>query len=406
MEAPGMTLSSQIVADFSVIMTIAAVVVFLFYKLKQPLILGYLIAGIIIGPYTPPFSLVTRLDVFAATADLGVIMLLFGIGLEFPLSRFRNIGLKIPLGISAIEIALMFAISFGIGGLLGWSYMDALFLGAALASSSTVIIAKVLGDMGKLKDTPALVMMGVLIAEDLFVVLILALITSVVGSSPADLPGVALDIGKILLFIAGSLVIGRLVVPRVIDWAAGLKQDEVLILMALGLCFGLSVVANLLGLSMAIGAFLIGVLVANAKSVEKVATLTMPIKNMFAAVFFVSMGALIDITQFRLFLVPALIVTVAMMAGKILGCGVGTKVLGYDLSTSLKVGMGMGQIGEFAFIVVKVGQDMNMISPILFPIIGVAAAITAFLTPYCIRLSYRPELALWLGRLRLPKRGV
>jgi CPA2 family monovalent cation:H+ antiporter-2 len=394
------TFSSEIIADFAVIMTIGALVTFLFYELKQPLILGYLIAGVIIGPYTPPFSLVSRLDVLGAAADLGVILLLFGIGLEFPLARLRKVGLKVPIGISAIEIALMFLISYGIGSMLDWSFMDSLFLGAALASSSTVIIAKVLTDLGKLKDTSALVMMGVLVVEDILVVLMLALITAIAGAGSLGLPGLAWTVGKILLFIFGALIIGSLVVPRIIDRIARLEQNEVLILIALGLCFGLSVVANILGLSMAIGAFLMGVLVANAKSSGKVASLTSPIKDMFAAMFFVSMGALIDITQFRVFLVPALIVTGVMMVGKTVGCGLGTKVFGYDTSTSLKVGLGMGQIGEFAFIVVKAGQDMNLISPILFPIIGVAAAITAFTTPYSVKLSYKIDSTRWLARLR------
>ncbi len=395
-----MTFSSEIVADFAIIMAIAGIVTFLFYKLKQPLILGYLIAGIIIGPYTPPFNLVTRPDVFGAAADLGVILLLFGIGLEFPLAKLRNVGLKVPIGISAIEIALMFLISFGIGWMLGWSFMDSLFLGAALASSSTVIIAKVLSDLGKLKDSSTLIMMGVLVAEDLVVILMLALITSIASTDSPAFPSLSLTIGKILLFMFGALIIGSLVVPRIIDRIARLEQNEVLILIALGLCFGLSVVANLLGLPMAIGAFLMGVLVANSKSSGKVASLTSPIKDMFAAMFFVSMGALIDITQFQAFLVPALIVTGAMMVGKMVGCGLGTKVFGYDASTSLKVGLGMGQVGEFAFIVVKAGQDLNLISPIIFPIIGVAAAITAFSTPYTIKLSYQIDLNQWFARFK------
>lgn len=395
-----MTFSSEIIADFAVIMTIGAFVTFLFYKLKQPLILGYLIAGVIIGPYTPPFSLVTRLDVVGAAADLGVILLLFGIGLEFPLARLRKVGFKVPIGVSAIEIALMFLISYGIGWMLGWSFMDSLFLGAALASSSTVIIAKVLSDLGKLRDTSALIMMGILIVEDLFVVLILALITAIVGAGSLDFPVLAWTVGKVLLFIFGTLIVGSLIVPRIIDRTARLEHDEILILVALGLGFGVSVVANILGLSMAIGAFLIGVLVASAKSADRVASLSSPIKHMFAAMFFVSMGALIDISQFRVFLIPALVVTAIMMVGKMIGCGVGTKAFGYDTPTSLKVGLGMGQIGEFAFIVAKAGQDLNVIGTTVFPTIAIAAAITAFLTPYMIKLSYRINPTQWFARLR------
>jgi len=395
-----MDFSASVVADFAVIMTVAGLVTFICHRLNQPLILGYLIAGIIIGPYTPPFSLISRLDVLSATADLGVVLLLFTVGLEFPLAKFRK-SFKSYAGIAVIEIALMFLISFAVGFWLNWPFMDCLFLGAALASSSTVIIAKVLGDMGKMKDVSAHIMLGVLVIEDLIVVVTLSTITSIVGADSPGLAGLAWTGGKILLFIAGAFIVGLLLVPRLVDGAAhaehddSAEHDEVIILVALGLCFGLSIIGNSLGLSLAVGAFLMGLFVAGARSASRVASLTSSIKSMFAAIFFVSMGAFIDITQFRVFLVPALIVTAAMMVGKILGCGLGTKAFGYDLSTSLKVGLGMGQIGEFAFIVAKVGQDLNVTSPFLFPTIGVAVAITAFLTPYMIRLSYRisPEPA-------------
>ena len=264
-----MPLSLQIVADLAVIMVIAAAVTFIFHRLKQPLILGYLIAGIIIGPYTPPFSLVNRLDVLGATADLGVILLLFAIGLEFPIARLRTIRLKVYAGISVIEIALMFLISYGVGWLMGWSFMDSLFLGAALASSSTVIIAKVLRDMGKLKDISALVMMGVLVAEDLIVITMLAIITSVVGAGSSSLLDISWTLGKVLLFLVAASLIGIMVIPKVIDWVARpehdsrVEHDEVLVLTALGLCFALSIIGNTLGLSMAIGAFLMGVFIAN-----------------------------------------------------------------------------------------------------------------------------------------------
>jgi CPA2 family monovalent cation:H+ antiporter-2 len=391
--------SLSFVADLAVIMAIAAVVTFIFHRLRQPIILGYLIAGIIIGPFTPPFSLISNIEVLGGVADLGVILLLFGVGLEFPLEKLRKIGFRIYIGISLIEIALMFVVSFGIGKILGWAYLDSLFLGAALSSSSTVIIAKVLKDLGKLKDVSTLVMMGVLIAEDVVVVAMLAVITSIagIGASSSLFPDLVWNISKILLFIIGSLVIGILFVPRIIDRIAKpelgrddqAEHDEVLLLVALGLCFGLSILSNSVGLSVAIGAFLMGIFVASAKSAGKVAMLTSSIKDMFAAIFFVSMGAFIDITQFRVFLIPGLIVTGMMVLGKVIGCGLGTKIFGYDKSTSLRVGLGMGQIGEFAFIVMRAGQDLNIISPFLFPTVATAVAITAFLTPYMIKLSYK-----------------
>jgi monovalent cation:H+ antiporter-2, CPA2 family len=390
------TFSTSIVSDFAVIMVISAVVFFIFNRLKQPTILGYLIAGVIIGPYTPPFSLVTNLNVLGAVADLGVILLLFAIGLRFPLTKLRSVG-KISIGVAAIEIVVMLLISFGIGWLLKWPLMDSLFLGTALASSSTVIIAKVLGDMGKLESPSTLVMLGVLVVEDLIVVGLLATITSSADSGSLDFSIVGWQIAKILAFVFGSLALGLLIIPRIINKIVKIRNNELIILVVLGLCFGLSMVANLMGFSMAIGAFLMGVIIASATSIDKVESLVSPVKDMFAAMFFVSMGALIDISQFRIFLLPALLITALMVFGKMFGCGLGTKIFGKDINTSFKVGLGMSQIGEFAFIVIKAGQDANLISSYLFPIVGVAAAITTFLTPYLIKLSYRVDLTKYIN---------
>jgi Kef-type K+ transport system, predicted NAD-binding component len=182
-----MNVPSSIVADLAIIMAVAAVFVYLFHRFSQPVIVGYLIAGIIIGPYTPPFSLISNPDVIQAAADLGVILLLFGIGLDFPLQKLRAVG-KVSIGVAGIEIAVMFLLSFGITRLLGWTFLDALFLGTALASSSTTIIAKVLSDMGKIKETPALIMLGVLVVEDLIVVALLALITSTASNGSFHIP--------------------------------------------------------------------------------------------------------------------------------------------------------------------------------------------------------------------------
>ncbi|XUW99859.1 MAG: cation:proton antiporter [Dehalogenimonas sp.] len=391
-----MEFSTEVIADFAVIMTVGAIATFIFHRLKQPLILGYLIAGIIIGPYTPPFGFINQPEVLEASAELGVILLLFGIGLEFPLKKLLSVGLKAYAVISIIEIVWMFVLSFFIGLLLEWPVMDSLFLGMALASSSTVVIAKVLSDMGKLQDTSALVMMGVLVVEDLIVVLALGLATSVIDAGSISFLDLSFSVGRMLLFVIGSLVIGLRFIPRIIDWInhpeegeGYTEHDEVIVLTALGFCFALSVIANFLDLSMAIGAFLMGVIIASARSAHRISFLTLRIKEMFGAMFFVSIGALIDITQFTAFFLPGLLVIATMLLGKVVGCGLGTRLMGYDLSTSLKVGLGMGQVGEFALIVAKSGQDLGVTSPFLFPIIGMAVGVTAFMTPYLIRFSYR-----------------
>ncbi len=385
-----MTLVTDIVTDMAVVAVVAALVTYIFARAGQPLILGYLIAGMIIGPYTPPFSFVSRIDLLEALASLGVILLLFGVGLGFPLKKLRSVG-KVAVGVAFIEISVMFLVSFGFAFLAGWSLVDAVFLGTALASSSTVVIAKVLSEMGKLQDTSANVMLGVLVVEDLAVVLLLAILQSSVTSSAAGVEPIFFGIAKIVIFIAGSLGIGVFLVPRLLDRLAGIREDEVLLLISVGLAFGLAVIGSLLGFSVAIGAFLMGVAVSGARHADVVADLTRPLKDFFGAIFFVSVGALINLGQFGSFLVPALMVTALMVGGKLVGCSMGARAFGYDRATSLKVGLGMAQIGEFAFIVMAAGQSLGVISSFLYPTIGVAAAITTFLTPFLIRLSYRTD---------------
>src|SRR4030042_688964 len=253
-----MPFEPSIVADFAVIMTVAAIVYFIFNKLKQPSLLGYLVAGVLIGPYTPPFQLVSDLNVLSTTADLGVILLLFGIGLQFPLTKLRRVG-KVSAGVAGIEIAVMFLLSYGIGWLLDWPLMDSLFLGTALASSSTAIIAKVITDLGKIKDTSALVMLGVLVVEDLVVVGLLALATSIVGTGSISFASISWITVKVLALVFGTIILSIFAVPKIIDKIVEGENNELLILVVLGFCFGFSVITNLFGFSLAMGAFLAGI---------------------------------------------------------------------------------------------------------------------------------------------------
>ena len=392
--------ATEVITFFAVILTVAGLMTFIFHKIKQPLILGYLIAGILIGPYC--LNLIKLPEVLDASAEMGVLLLLFGIGLEFPLSKLRKLGLKTYAIIAIIELILMFGFSFLAGYIMHWSMLDCLFLGAALGSSSTVVIAKVLTGMGKMKDVSTTIMMGVLVVEDLAVVLILSILSSVVGVENISTSALTWTVGKIVLFLFGAMILGLAIIPRALNWASKARagethseQDEVIMLTALGLCFGLSIMADYVGLSMAMGAFLMGIIIAESKVGESIHHHTSRIKEMFGALFFVSVGALIDITQFSTFIMPALVVIVIMMLGKVIGCGLGTRITGYNLSVSLRVGMGLGQIGEFAFIVAKAGMDLGVVSDFLFPTIGVAVAITTFITPYMIRLSYKLEPDRW-----------
>jgi monovalent cation:H+ antiporter-2, CPA2 family len=397
-----MSLEISAITDLAIMMTVAAIVALIFYRLKQPIVLGYLIAGIIVGPYTPPFSLITHIDILNIFAQIGVIFLLFIIGFEFPLRKMQSIG-RVIIGVSAIEITLMLLISWGIGTyLLKWPFYDTLFLGVALASSSTTIIAKVLGDMGKIRETSAIIMLGILVVEDVVVVVILAMLQNVAVANEISFMSISLLIVKLVVFIGGTLTIGYFLLPKVIDRVSretsreftNEHNHELLYIVMLALCFGFAILANQLGFSVAIGAFLIGVVAARAHAREEINKAIDPLQHVFGAIFFVSMGALMDLTKIAVYWLPALIITLALVGTKLVSCGFGTRFFGYDKQTSLRVGLGMAQIGEFAFIVIKVGLDAGVLSDFMLPVIGVAAIITSFMTPYLIKFSFRRRTSI------------
>lgn len=383
-----MSLETDIITDLAVVMVIASAVTLVFHRFKQPIVVGYLLSGIIIGPYTPPFSLIMHIDILNVFAQLGVILLLFGIGLEFPIKKLRSVG-RAALGISAAEITATLMASWMLGNLLGWNIFNTVFLGAALASSSTTIIAKVLSDMGKLEETSSRIILGVLVIEDIFVVIMLAGLGSFVTAGALSLSTLTIMLLKVTVFIGGTILVGGLIIPRAIDRVARLRNGELLHIVLLGFCFAFSVIAYLIGFSVAIGAFTIGVVISQARSAPEENIHLVPLKEMFGAIFFVSMGALMDIGQLTVFWLPALIVTITLLGTKLISCTAGTKLFNYDTETSLKVGLGMAQIGEFAFIAIRTGQDLGVVSSFLLPVVGVAAIMTSFATPYLIKLGYR-----------------
>src|SRR3990172_5026738 len=322
-----MALEIEVVRDFAVIMVVLSSLTLLFYILKQPVILGYLLAGIIVGPYTPPFALISQVDFLRVFAEFGIILLLFVIGLEFPLAKLRRVG-RVAVGVALMEVGLLLAVGYAIGVGFGWSLLEALFLAAALSISSTTIIVKVLEDFGLLEDVSSSIMVGVLIVEDLLAVVMIASLSSFGAVGQVLLLDILILVGKILLFVGGSLLVGSTLVPRLIDWIAIRGEREFTISAALGLCFGLSAIANLLGFSVAIGA-------------------------------------------------------------KLAGVGLGVRAFGYDRATAVRSGLGMAQIGEFSFVIVKVGEDLNVIGRFLFPLVGVVVIVTSLLTPYLVKLGIR-----------------
>ncbi|MCL5877027.1 MAG: cation:proton antiporter [Candidatus Bathyarchaeota archaeon] len=385
-----MSFEIQVLTDLAVLMVVASAVAFIFYKLKQPLIIGYLIAGVIVGPFTTPFHLVQNVDFLSVFAEIGVVLLLFTIGLEFPVRYLRSIG-RVVFGVSAIEITLMLVVSWAVGTFLGWGFYDTLFLGAALASSSTTIIAKVLGDMGKIKEISSTLMLGILVVEDVVVVILLALLQNVAIVHTISVVDSLWLIAKLVIFIGGTLVLGGFFVPKALDRVSQVANRELLYILMLGVCFLFAIMATQIGFSAGIGAFIIGVVIARSRHREDINREIGPFKIVFGAIFFVSMGALMDISQIATFWFPAAIITIVVIVTKLASCGFGTRLFRYDKTTSLRVGLGMGQIGEFAFIVAKAGQDLGVTSSFLLPIIGVATMITAFTTPYLIKFSYKPN---------------
>jgi CPA2 family monovalent cation:H+ antiporter-2 len=377
-----------LVTDLAVILVIASLVSFFFHKVRQPVVLGYIIAGVIVGPYKPPFSLISEPDTIGALAEVGVILLLFGIGLGLPIRKLRTVG-RVSAVVASIEISLMIVLSLIVGRLIGWNFVDSIFLGVALASSSTTIIAKVLSDMNLLEKTSATIMLGVLVIEDLVVVLMLAVLQSSVTLGSFPIETIILVTGKIVLFAIGAVVIGWKLITPFVRRILLIKNDELTVITIVGLCCAFSIAASLLGFSVAIGAFIGGVVIANIKGSENIANLIRPLKNIFGAIFFISVGALMDITKFSDFLEPALIITLTLVVAKFFGCNIGTRLSGYDNHVASEVGLGMAQVGEFAFIVVKVGNDLNVVSGTLFSTVGVVAIITTFLTPYLIKMSHK-----------------
>lgn len=370
--------------DFAVIMIVAGVVTLLFRLLRQPPILGYLIAGLLAGPYIFPVSPVTDIHTIKLLADLGLVLLLFGLGLEFSWSKIREIGLAV-LFIGVIEILAMICFGYGLGRLLGWSRTDAIFLGAAMHISSTVIIMKILRDLGRIELLSSRIIMGILVVEDFAAVVIITILSGMATTSIADLGSIGSLILRLGIFVAASLGLGTLIIPRIMGFIQKFHSKEVFLITGLGLCFGMAMLGEYLGLSVAAGAFLMGALIGDTKQSEEIVEVVTPVRDMFAAIFFVAIGMLIDIGQFRQFMVPAFIVSVVFMVGKIFVNMLVTFVCGYDGRTSLQVGMGKAQMGEFSLAIARVGIDRGVIVAPLYPVIATATALTSLVSPYIIR---------------------
>jgi len=391
------------VTDLAIIMILAAIVTLAFFKIRQPLIIGYLFAGMLIGPLSPLWAsilpqngssgpaagigILSDISALNLFADIGVILLLFVIGIEFPFAKIRSIG-KVAVGAGTLGLFVTLGVVFLAASALGLNFMDSLFIAAALSISSTAIIIKILQDSGKIKKESSILVLGVLIVEDVIAVILIASLESVALAGTVSIEAVVLVAVVAGGLIVGTFTIGRRVIPPLIDKVASAQNREILLLSVLGVCFGYALLANVVGLSVAIGAFLAGVLVAESKSSEVSKILSSPIKDMFVAIFFVSVGALMDITQLESYIFIAIALIAVTVAMKFCGNLLGTMAFRQEKGKSLRSAFALSAPrGEFSIIIVKVGVDMGVVSAFLFPLIGLITIITAFISPFLIRVG-------------------
>lgn len=390
----GSDLGDLVVMDLAVIMFVAAIMMAITYKLKQPMVIGYILAGMIIGPYTLPFSLVSSIETINLMAELGIIMLLFGVGTEFPIAKLRSIG-RVSLVVALSEALGTLMIVFFTAQTLGFSFFDSLFLALALSITSTVVTVRVFEELNLIKDRSSLLVLGITIVEDILAITILAVLQSVAAAGEnLSIVGITISISIVAAFIGSILIVGSRFMPKIIDKASKTNDYALLLIVILGMAFGLSFIASGFGLSVATGAFLAGVLVAESNSAAIARIITTPLRDMFAAIFFISIGALMDISLIPLFIVPAAILILTSFGSKFL---IVTGILlkaNFDSVTSVRTGLGVSAAkGELSLVVIKGGQDVGAITSSLLPILGIITIVTTFLAPFIIRFGARLNLS-------------
>ena len=387
----------EFLKSLTVVLAVAALTTVVFQRLRQPVVLGYLIAGLIVGPHVP-IPLVADSGVVQTLSELGVILLMFSLGLEFSLRKLMAVGPTASLT-ALLQSSVMVWLGFMIGRLFGWTPLESLFAGAVIAISSTTIIAKAFeeqGVTGKLRE----LVVGILIVEDLIAVLLMAILTGVASGSGLAAGPLAATIGRLAAFLVGLIAIGLLLVPRAIRAVARLNRRETTLVASVGLCFTIALVAQAFGYSVALGAFLAGSLVAESGEERQIERLVEPVRDVFAAVFFVSVGMLIDPALVARHWPAVCVLTAAVVLGKVVGVSLGAFLTGSGLRISLQAGLSLAQIGEFSFIIAGLGLALHATGAFLYPVAVAVSALTTLFTPWMIRAS--EPIAAWVDR-RLPR---
>lgn len=373
--------------DLAILMLFAGVSIVIFSRLKQPVVLGYIVAGFLIGPHLFTPGLIHDEDSIKTLSELGVIFLMFSLGLEFSIRKLFSVGATAFIA-ALLEIVVMIWIGYEIGRFFGWNNINSIFLGAILAVSSTTIIIKALSDLKMKHERFAQLIFGVLIVEDILGIGIIALLSGIaVSKGDINAVGIIATISKLTLFMVVSLVIGIILVPRILAYIARFESDEMILVSVLGMCFGFCLVVIYLGYSVVLGAFLIGAIMAESRQLARIERIIEPVRDMFSAIFFVTIGMLIDPSILKNHFVEIIVIALAVIIGKVFSCGLGAFIAGNSGKTSLRVGMGLSQIGEFSFIIATLGIQLGVTSDFLYSIAVAVSVITTLTTPYLIKVA-------------------
>ena len=387
-------------SDLALILVTAGITTVVFKWLKQPVVLGYIIAGFLIGPNFEWFPVINDHTSVETWSEIGMVFMLFGIGLEFSFKKLKKVGGSV--GVTALtELVTMCVVGFLLGKLLGWSKMDCIFLGAMLSISSTTIIAKAFDDMKLNREKFSSHVIGELVVEDLEAVLLMVLLSTMAVSQAFDGMQLLFSMMKLLFFLVVWFLGGIFLVPTILRWSRKFMSEETLTVFSVGLCFLMVVLANLAGFSSALGAFIMGSILAETLEAEAIHKLTTPIKNLFGAIFFVSVGMMVDPQILVHYWWQILVITVVLLVFKPLSNVVGRLISGLGLRQAIQGGFCFSQIGEFSFIIATLGLSYGVIDEFLYPIIVSVSIITTFITPYAIKLAV--PCYHWVNR-RFPKR--
>lgn len=376
----------DLIADLGLILAAAGITTLLFKKIKQPLVLGYILAGLMVGPHFSFLPTVTDQKSVTIWAEIGVIFLLFSLGLEFSFKKLVKVGGSSSVT-AIVEVLFMLLIGYAAGSLMGWNTMDSIFLGGILSVSSTTIIIRAFEELGVKHKKFAGLVFGVLIVEDLVAILLLVLLSTLAVSQQFAGSEMLISILKLAFFLILWFLGGIFLIPTFLKATRKLMNDETMLVVSLALCLVMVLLAVKVGFSPALGAFIMGSILAETTQAEKIEHLTKSVKDLFAAVFFVSVGMLIDPKVLVDYAFPIVIVTIATIAGKLISSALGALLSGQPLKTSVQAGMSLAQIGEFSFIIATLGLTLKVTSEFLYPIAVAASAITTFTTPYLIKSS-------------------